>query len=355
MTKKNTKLFLFAIAAISLMTVGIISQEASANESQLDIIKDMIQNPPTGYITAEVTVPKNQEIMVSAVSNLLDTIENTENPETKQLYQEHLENNLVPLMAQYGVFLTSDDIKSSLIPTEDEQTSQSELIPAWIKRIVVVWAEDKITDTEFVDALDFLIEAGVIKVPKIQELENRIVELENDNIELQKTIPLQNCDDSYLDVCIDPYPPDLNCGDIRYSNFKVTGSDPHGFDMDNDGIGCESGEIKKDVISNSELQELKQLLDDLQYFPKATLKQCNNVNSYEDYSLFIAISTVANKINFGGKNMSQITEDLNTSLMLIESSEYGNYSQIKKEIEITRSLYTEAGICMDQLHEKYEQ
>jgi len=50
----------------------------------------------------------------------------------------------------------------------------------------------------------------------------------------------QDCDESYPDVCIAPYPPDLNCGDIGYSNFRVIGNDPHGFDRDNDGIGCES-------------------------------------------------------------------------------------------------------------------
>lgn len=49
-----------------------------------------------------------------------------------------------------------------------------------------------------------------------------------------------SCDPSYPDVCIAPYPPDLNCGDIGYSNFRVIGSDPHGFDRDNDGVGCES-------------------------------------------------------------------------------------------------------------------
>jgi len=49
-----------------------------------------------------------------------------------------------------------------------------------------------------------------------------------------------DCDPSYPDVCIAPYPPDLDCGEIGYSNFRVIGSDPHGFDRDNDGIGCES-------------------------------------------------------------------------------------------------------------------
>jgi hypothetical protein len=49
-----------------------------------------------------------------------------------------------------------------------------------------------------------------------------------------------NCDPSYPDVCIPPPPPDLDCGDIPYHDFRVVGRDPHRFDRDNDGIGCES-------------------------------------------------------------------------------------------------------------------
>jgi len=49
-----------------------------------------------------------------------------------------------------------------------------------------------------------------------------------------------SCDPSYPDVCIPPYPPDLDCGEISYKNFRVVGSDPHRFDGDGDGIGCES-------------------------------------------------------------------------------------------------------------------
>ena len=48
-----------------------------------------------------------------------------------------------------------------------------------------------------------------------------------------------NCDPSYPTVCIPPYPPDLDCDEIPYSNFTVRGSDPHGFDGDGDGVGCE--------------------------------------------------------------------------------------------------------------------
>jgi hypothetical protein len=48
------------------------------------------------------------------------------------------------------------------------------------------------------------------------------------------------CDPSYPTVCIKPPPPDLDCPDIPYTNFKVIGSDPHRFDGDNDGVGCET-------------------------------------------------------------------------------------------------------------------
>ena len=48
------------------------------------------------------------------------------------------------------------------------------------------------------------------------------------------------CDPSYPDVCIPPYPPDLDCGEIPYRRFTVLPPDRHRFDGDKDGIGCES-------------------------------------------------------------------------------------------------------------------
>jgi micrococcal nuclease len=47
------------------------------------------------------------------------------------------------------------------------------------------------------------------------------------------------CDGSYPTVCIPPPPPALDCRDIPYRRFKVVGRDPHHFDGDHDGIGCE--------------------------------------------------------------------------------------------------------------------
>jgi micrococcal nuclease len=52
------------------------------------------------------------------------------------------------------------------------------------------------------------------------------------------------CDPSYPDVCIAPYPPDLDCDDVDATYFRVIEPDPHDFDSDDetpdDKIGCET-------------------------------------------------------------------------------------------------------------------
>lgn len=48
------------------------------------------------------------------------------------------------------------------------------------------------------------------------------------------------CDPAYPTVCIPPPPPDLDCGDVPYRDFQVLPPDPHRFDGDHDGIGCET-------------------------------------------------------------------------------------------------------------------
>ena len=51
-----------------------------------------------------------------------------------------------------------------------------------------------------------------------------------------------NCDySSYPDFCIPP-PPSLNCDDVDGKDFTVFPPDPHGFDRDHDGEGCETSE-----------------------------------------------------------------------------------------------------------------
>jgi endonuclease YncB( thermonuclease family) len=57
----------------------------------------------------------------------------------------------------------------------------------------------------------------------------------------KSTEPLGKCDPNYQG-CIPPYPPDLDCGDIKkmgLAPIKVIGRDEHNFDGDGDGIGCD--------------------------------------------------------------------------------------------------------------------
>jgi micrococcal nuclease len=51
------------------------------------------------------------------------------------------------------------------------------------------------------------------------------------------------CDPSYPDFCIPSPPPDLNCNSPLLAgrkNFAVLPPDPHHFDADHDGVGCEA-------------------------------------------------------------------------------------------------------------------
>jgi micrococcal nuclease len=48
-----------------------------------------------------------------------------------------------------------------------------------------------------------------------------------------------DCSPAYPDACIPLGPPDLDCEDVSARGFAVLTPDPHNFDRDGDGIGCE--------------------------------------------------------------------------------------------------------------------
>lgn len=54
----------------------------------------------------------------------------------------------------------------------------------------------------------------------------------------------EDCHPSYPDFCIEPPPPDLDCPDMEQKNFTVgwdvSDPDPHGFDGNKGGVGCEA-------------------------------------------------------------------------------------------------------------------
>jgi hypothetical protein len=53
--------------------------------------------------------------------------------------------------------------------------------------------------------------------------------------------PFAPCDRSYTPyLCIPSPPPNLDCSDISHRNFFVRAPDPHEFDGNDDGVGCET-------------------------------------------------------------------------------------------------------------------
>jgi micrococcal nuclease len=69
----------------------------------------------------------------------------------------------------------------------------------------------------------------------------RAVETRQKDVTPPRTlVPPGGCDPSYPTVCIPSPPPDLDCRDVPHRRFKVVGADPHGFDGNRDGVGCET-------------------------------------------------------------------------------------------------------------------
>lgn len=82
---------------------------------------------------------------------------------------------------------------------------------------------------------------GDVETLPVKSSETGQPESSNSNTQSSSNQGNSNCDKkSYPTVCIPLHPPDLDCGDISFKNFKVNSPDPHNFDTDNDGVGCEN-------------------------------------------------------------------------------------------------------------------
>lgn len=64
------------------------------------------------------------------------------------------------------LFLTMIII-SALVVFPITITAESELVPSWIKNTAGYWADDQISDVEFMNAIEYLISQGTIQVPNL--------------------------------------------------------------------------------------------------------------------------------------------------------------------------------------------
>ena len=91
------------------------------------------------------------------------------------------------------------------------------------------------------------IRTGVVVFDAMVGSDVRDAQPENNQVSASMEV-FGSCDGAYVDVCIPSPPPDLDCGDVPYTNFALARGlpepDPHGFDEDQDFVGCESAALR---------------------------------------------------------------------------------------------------------------
>jgi len=92
-------------------------------------------------------------------------------------------------------------------------------IPDWIRGVAGFWAEEKITDDDFGEALTFLIENEIIVIPQIEELRSQILELENENAGLREQ--LANLDNNLPPPLIQSSEIDLSLSKTSYKEGET--------------------------------------------------------------------------------------------------------------------------------------
>lgn len=52
-------------------------------------------------------------------------------------------------------------------------------IPSWVKGVAAFWVQGEITDTEFIEAIEFLVEQKIINLPNFQKISLEVLENES--------------------------------------------------------------------------------------------------------------------------------------------------------------------------------
>jgi len=66
---------------------------------------------------------------------------------------------------QYGIIILMIFSIGFILNLSEEASAEKQVIPSWIKLIAVWWGEDKISDEDFVNTLQYLVEKKIVEVP----------------------------------------------------------------------------------------------------------------------------------------------------------------------------------------------
>jgi micrococcal nuclease len=133
-----------------------------------------------------------------------------------------------------------DDIcpvgSKALVDEDDGQTEGS-----YGRIVAVIYCNGMNLNEELLDANLGHLESEFCRGSEFASTEWAIKHgCKSNDSQLSIEVTESDCDPSYPDVCIPSPPPDLDCSDIEYRDFEVIQPDPHRFDGNYDGIGCES-------------------------------------------------------------------------------------------------------------------
>ena len=73
----------------------------------------------------------------------------------------------------------------SMITVSVTYAQEQSLIPVWIKDVAEFWAEDEISDKDFVQSIEYLIENSIVSIPQIEKMktENQQLRVEMQDME----------------------------------------------------------------------------------------------------------------------------------------------------------------------------
>jgi len=180
---KLNKIFIISIITLFVVTSGQVAfgyggppAQSSGNNYTVDIYADEESYMLGDTITFTGNVNKYDEdrkLRITIFDNTdryLVTQKTSVNPDgtfshSIELNKKFSDGKFI-VKAQYGNTNTTVKIISFVISSNNDTTiSQDNEIPSWLKTTVGYWADGVSSDGEFVNAIKFLIEDGIIQIP----------------------------------------------------------------------------------------------------------------------------------------------------------------------------------------------
>jgi hypothetical protein len=179
---KLNKIFIISIITLFVVTSGQVAfgyggppAQSGANNYTVEIYADEESYMLGDTITFTGNVNKYDEdrkLRITIFDNTdryLITQKTSVNPDgtfshSIELNKKFSDGKFI-VKAQYGNSNTTVKIMSFVISSNNNDTTQDNEIPSWLKTTVGYWADGVSSDGEFINAIKFLIEDGIIQIP----------------------------------------------------------------------------------------------------------------------------------------------------------------------------------------------